>query len=499
MHSRLRTLVAAAASWPLAVLSAAASWPLAVLLAACFTGGASPEQPDGGARADAAVAVGSGDAAVGDAVVLGDAAGSRATVVSGATPTVVISGDQAVTAPPTGYGQNYWVWVTQWGDSVHPVQSSVAAMHLNVLRGGGHNNDTNVPEVFTNDQVDKFVAYAQAIGATPILQVPLLKDQNGARPTPATAAAFVTYANVTKGYGIKYWEIGNEPDLYSDQGDLPGYTAANYCTDFAAFADAMRAADPTIKILGPELSNKYVPGNDWLTPFLTGCGSKVDIVSVHRYPFSAVQCTIPAAMNDPAQFRAVVRRLRQTMNGLGLSSIPLAITEANLSYEGDPALQTGPAALGTFYAGMWVADVSGIALEENLWTLAYWSIDEAYTTGFFTSDTLQPRPAAYAYELLSTHFGPTILRATTVPSGLSVHASRDDVAKKTAVLFINRTALAMSPVAGFVKVAANPPSIAIDMPAYSIALVEIHDDGSAPVTWLYTKDMADQNGAPQML
>ena len=293
-------------------------------------------------------------------------ASTDAAAVTTAGATVVISGAGSTTAPPTAHGQNYWSWVTQYGDQVHQVEDGATAMHFTVLRAGGHNNDNNNPEAFDDAQVDAFIAYARATGAEPILQVPLLADGAGNRPTPQTAAAVVTYANVTKSYGIRYWEIGNEPDLYSDQGDLPaGYTAQSYCTDFAAFADAMRAADPSIRILGPELSYKYVPGNDWLTPFLMGCGTKVDVVSVHRYPFAAAACTVANAMGDAAQFRSTLRQLRSTMTSVGMGATPLAITEANFSYEGDPTLQTQPAALGTFYAGMWVADVAGVALEEN--------------------------------------------------------------------------------------------------------------------------------------
>jgi hypothetical protein len=469
---------------------------LLTLLAACFsnssapaTGGGSQTSSTGGSSGGIPSDAGAG---------AGDGASSAPLASTTAPATIMITGTTPVTAPPTSYGHNYWDWVSSYGDQVAEVQSGATAMKLNVLRAGGHNNDNNNPQPFTNDQIDTFVVYARAVGAEPILQVPLLADASDARPTAQTAADMVTYANVTQKYGIKYWEIGNEPDLYSDQGDLPtGYTAASYCSDFGTFADAMRAVDPTIQILGPELSYKYVAGNDWLTPFLTNCGSKVDIVSVHRYPFAAAASTIANAMGDGTQFRSTLTRLRTTMNSLGLASKPLAITEANFSYQGDPTLQTGTAALGTFYAGMWVADTMGIALEANVWTMAFWSLDEDYYTGFFTSDTFQPRPAAYAYELLSTHFGPTILNATTVPTGMSAYASRDDAAKKTVVLLINRTADASSQVLGFTNLTVTPSNWSVTLPAYALLLIELPDDGSAPASWLYTKAMADAEQGPQ--
>ena len=463
---------------------AACAAALSMLGLGCSSGSSAGPGPshDAGAPEDASGATSSGDGGLPPTT---------------AAATLVVSGSAPLTAPATAYGQNYWNWVSAYGDQVAQVQSGAAAMKLNLLRAGGHNNDNNSPEAFSDDDIDTFVAYAKAIGAAPVLQVPLIADASGNRPTAQTAADMVTYANVTKAYGIKYWEIGNEPDLYSDQGDIPGYTAANYCTDFAAFADAMRAVDPTIQILGPELSYKYVAGNDWLTPFLTSCGSKVDIVTVHRYPFAANASTIANAMSDGTTFKGVLASLRSKMTAAGVASKPLAITEANFSYEGDPTLQTGTAALGSFYAGMWVADAMGVALESNLWSMAFWSLDETYYTGFFTSDTFAPRPAAYASMLVSTHFGPAILQATTVPAGLSVHASRDAAAQKTIVLVLNRTASAATPVLGFTALPVTLPNFALTLPAYSILLVEVPDSGGNAASWLYTKDMADADAGPQ--
>src|SRR5256885_557054 len=51
---------------------------------------------------------------------------------------------------------------------------------------------------------DSFVGTVKKIGAQPILIA------NYGTGTPEEAAGWVRYANVTKGYGAKYWEIGNE-------------------------------------------------------------------------------------------------------------------------------------------------------------------------------------------------------------------------------------------------------------------------------------------------
>jgi hypothetical protein len=145
---------------------------------------------------------------------------------------------------------------------------------------------------------------------------------------------------------------------------------------------------------------------------------------------------------------------------------------------------------------MWVADVTGVALEENLWTLAFWSIDEGFDTGFFTSDTFTARPAAYAYELVTGHFGPTVLHAATVPLGLSAYGSRDDANARTDVLLLNRTPTAATPIVGVTGISVTLPNRTISLPPYSVTLLEIHDDGTSGAL-LYTQDMANQGLPPQ--
>src|SRR5262249_48660343 len=155
------------------------------------------------------------------------------------------------------------------------------------------------------------------------------------------------------------------------------YAAADYCASFREYATAMKAADPTIQILGPELSWKYIAGNDWLTPFLDGRGDVVDIVSVHRYPFAPHETTVAAAFGDAAPCRGVIGAPRANRDQHGLTATPLALTEEHITYDGDPAKSTLPASPQTFYAGLWVADNLGVALEEGLWTAAFWHIADA--------------------------------------------------------------------------------------------------------------------------
>lgn len=142
-----------------------------------------------------------------------------------------------------------------------------------------------------NNTFDAFMSVVQATGATPIITV------NYGSGTPQEAAAWVQYANITKHYHIKYWEIGNELygngsyganweyDLHAQKGP------AAYANNSLQFIQAMKAVDPSIKI-GAVLT---APGNwpdgviapgdtlDWNHTVLSILGENVDFAAVHWY------------------------------------------------------------------------------------------------------------------------------------------------------------------------------------------------------------------------
>ena len=135
-------------------------------------------------------------------------------------------------------------------------------------------------------QLDQFVDFYSQFGALPTVSVRL---KNG---TAETAAMLVAYANIVKGYGIEYWSIGNEPTLFAEQMNEE-YDTERLNREWRAIALAMKAVDPTIKLIGPELHQwgidpsstlKDSAGRDWMDEFLKVNGDLVDVVSVHRYP-----------------------------------------------------------------------------------------------------------------------------------------------------------------------------------------------------------------------
>jgi hypothetical protein len=426
------------------------------------------------------------------------AADASVTAVSG---TIVVSAATRKPRANSGLGTNYWSWSPTYGNLVVGSEAQILALAPVVMRIGGYNNDANTPDPFNDAQVDAAMVYAKAIGAQPILQVPLLKDVTGAVPTATTAAAMVTYANVTKAYGVKYFSIGNEPDLYPEPptNSIPGYTPAAYCASATAYVAAMKAVDPTIAIVGPELSWKYQSGgNDWLTPILQTCGGVFDVISIHRYPIDPAQTTAAAAAGDAPNLRSAIEHVRSIMKATGVGDKPLAITECNITWDGDPAKSTLPASPGTLPAGLWAADAFGVGLEAGLWATAFWSTREGWTLGLLAPADGKPQPEYWALQLYATHFGPTLLKVTSTPTGVHAYASRNAADTGTQVFVVNWNAAPADLAVQVTDLPAAPPVATWTVPAVGFAVYEIPDAGPSSI-WIYGADQQRLGTPPQPL
>jgi alpha-N-arabinofuranosidase len=133
---------------------------------------------------------------------------------------------------------------------------------------------------------DEFVAFCRSVGAEPSITI----NVEGRGATPEEAAAWVEYCNgpATSTYGrkraanghpepydIHYWEVGNE--IWGDW--VRAHTdAETYARNFNRYAAAMRAVDPTIKLIA-------CGDNDlrWNRTVLREAGANIDYLAVHHY------------------------------------------------------------------------------------------------------------------------------------------------------------------------------------------------------------------------
>ncbi|MEP7050554.1 MAG: hypothetical protein ABJB12_09390 [Pseudomonadota bacterium] len=489
-HARLN------AGSPLALLA------LSLAVTGCDAGHASSRA--GGAAGAAGQSSSNGGGGSGAAGSAGQAAagmGQAAGGTTGATETVVVSA-KTRTPVTTTRSVNYWMWTPTWGDPVSGTDAQIAPLGFDLMRVGGYNNDANTPDPFNDAELDRAVAYARAIGAQPLLQVPLLADISGQPPTADTAAAMVTYANLTKKYGIKYFSIGNEPDMYARMGSpsdasapaIVGYTPEAYCTSARAYAAAMKKVDPTIQIVGPDLAYQYIASADWLTPVLKSCGELFDIVAIHRYPFAAKMATLAAAEADVAAFRNTVKYVRGLMQATGQGNKPLAFTEMNIDYDELPA-NPPPAVAGTVPSALWAVDILGAAQELALRSTALWSIADDDTRKFGligVPPAHAPRPQYYAYQLFAAHSGPSLLTLTSAPKGVHAYPTRNAADNTTQLMLVNWQTSSRALEFQVTDLSPAPTSVVFTVPGLSIAAVDIPDHGTATAM---SYGLAEQNAA----
>jgi Glycosyl hydrolases family 39 len=347
------------------------------------------------------------------------------------------------------------------------LQSTIAAAKLTTLTfpGGNWGDENDV----TTDQVDAFIAYCRQIGAEPRI-VTRLKGG-----TAQQAADLVKYVNVTMKYGVKYWAIGNEPDLYS-AGNVPDYNVDLYNTQWREWAKAMKAVDPSIQLIGPDISqfvadtagNSYMQTRtDWLTSFLKANGDMVSIVSIHRYPFPAdgqTPPTIADLRSNSQEWDQIIPALRAIIKTTTGKDLPVAVTEINSSWAVNAG---GEATMDSHYNAIWFADVLGRMIHQKVFMVDQFALAGQYGI----VDAAAPRPMYYAY-MMYQRFGSELVRAQSDDPNVTVYAARRADGTLTVMIVNLGDAAATSPltiVGGGTATSAATWLFDKDHPALSVA------------------------------
>ena len=275
-------------------------------------------------------------------------------------------------------------------------------------------------------QIDTFIAFCKQVGAIPTISVRLLNGK------PQTAAELVRYTNIEKKYGVVYWSIGNEPSIYTllKQADYD-YTTENLNRDWRAIALAMKAVDPTIKLMGPEIHQwndslastpKDSSGRDWMTEFLKANGDLVSVVTVHRYPLyspGGQDITVQSLRDNTRKWTGEVEYLRSLIRQVTGRDIPIAHTEVN----SDPSrIINQVASPDSFYNAIWYADVLGQMMQSKVFMVNQWVISQRDTgLGLLNGDTV--RPTFYVFPMYK-NFGSEQVYAGSGVTDVDVFAAK---------------------------------------------------------------------------
>ena len=271
---------------------------------------------------------------------------------------------------------------------------------------------------------DEFVMFARALGAEPSITV----NVEGRGATAAEAAAWVEYCNgpATSKYGamraanghsipfgVKFWEVGNE--IWGNW--VRGHSdAETYARNYNRYAQAMRAVDPSIKLIAVGDNNM-----DWNRTVLRAAGRNIDYLAIHHYYGRREMRDDPAnLMAHPLSLENFYRQIKQLLGELGLAGrVKLAINEWGLDlpserqYSIESALYAARL-MNVFERSSEIVEMSAVSDLVNGWP---GGIIQAGRDSLFVS------PIYLVNQLYSEYRGDQLL-ATTV-NGPTLNTSRE--------------------------------------------------------------------------
>jgi hypothetical protein len=267
--------------------------------------------------------------------------------------------------------------------------------------------------------IDLFITICRLVGAEPSIQARLYQG------SPEVAAELVRYVNVEKEYNVRYWYIGNEPNIYTED-----YTTEDLNREWRAIAEAMLEVDPDIILIGPDLSQypgiaeanpKDVNGKDWMDEFLKANGDLVDIVSVHRYPFPQNNqvTSIDDLRSNSKEWDTIIPFLRERIKTITGEDKPVAVTEINSHWNNSIG---GEATSDSHYHAIWFADVLGRMIRQDVEIVSYFEFYGGPDRAFGLIDRYDVRPTYHTYTLYR-QFGTELVEASSSDPLVSIYAS----------------------------------------------------------------------------
>lgn len=351
--------------------------------------------------------------------------GAVSTIQGQETAIITINANSVIgQIPPLAIGgQNIGVYV------VHDLKEEFKALNIPLLRfPAGNRGDEHD---YSGRLTDQYVWKASLMEIKELMIQARLFGGVFGRGTADEAADWVAYAK-EKGYNIRYWEIGNEPDLYATQRRGPSWTPEKYCQEFREYYQAMKAVNPDIKIAGPAISN---PKDEWIKTFLAECGDIVDILSWHWWPTDGLWPD-EEALATVEQIEEIIQKYRSWTKDSGINpkgydrDIKLMISEFGLSWRSQ--LYTH---IADMTSAIWLADVLGRFAKNSLDISTYFSLQNEGGHGLIDNAKFR-RPTYYTF-LIYTHYGNKELEASSDKKILPAYASLTED-NKLSIIIINK-------------------------------------------------------------
>lgn len=379
------------------------------------------------------------------------------------------------TADPRMFALNGTMWDEQFNTAT--TRSLLLGIQNRGLRipGGSLSNEyhwatnTTLNNTWTwATDFNAFAAVARDTGAQ------MMVTTNYGTGTPQEAAAWAHYSNIVRGYGVRYWEIGNEcyGSWETDHRPRP-HDPYSYAMAARDYIQQMKAVDPTIEVgvVSPLGEDAYANYTDhpavnprtlqvhygWgpvMLATLRSLGVTPDFLIYHKYHQEPGQESDAGLLHSSTSWADDMASLRQMLDdylGAPASSVEIVCTENN-SVSHSPGKQTTSLVNGLFWA-----DSLGQALKTELRGLYWWDVRNSPHTGNNNSPSLYGWRGYGDYGIISitngdlhpTYFsaklvkefargGEQVLATTSDYSLLSIYAARKP-GGTTRLLVINKS------------------------------------------------------------
>ena len=370
---------------------------------------------------------------------------------SAATNTVAVTvnaGQSLATVGSGLVGANVAIWDGLLADPVTSTLLKNASTSFIRYPGGSYGDiydwQTNTATggyAAPNTDFDHYMTMVKAASAQPIVIA------NYGSGTAQEAADWVKYANVTKGYGVKYWEIGNE--VYGNGHYGSGWETDNhsdkspraYAKNFVQYAKAMKAVDPSIKIGVVLTTPGYWPdgvvgsgdSGDWNDTVMSIVKNSADFGIFHYYPGGTSEAD---QLTKPPTLASTVTQFKADMAKYATNNPGVFITETN----------SGTTPSDTQMQALWAADMYLTAAENGVANVDWWNVRNGvgatstdvtgstdYGDGGIISSGAGAEPPAgtpfatyYGIQMVSHVAGPgdTMVRTSSGDAKLTVHAAK---------------------------------------------------------------------------
>jgi hypothetical protein len=159
----------------------------------------------------------------------------------------------------------------------------------------------------------------------------------------------------------------------------------------------------------------------------------VDVVTVHRYPFGTNNATIADLRANSREWDGTLAYLRALIHAETGRDLPIAVTEINSHWT---EAVRGEATPDSHYNAIWLADVLGRMIKNDVLMMNQWMLGSAGSQGGWgLVGPLGLRPSYWVYEMYA-RFGSERVYASSDEPLLPVYAARRDDGALT-VMVIN--------------------------------------------------------------